>query len=99
MIERQRFDVERVEPRAGELAAAESRHQRGLIDNWAARGVDQERGRLHQREVLSADEAARALAELEMDREEIRLPEQILLRDERGAAGPRLFVGEVLAPG
>src|SRR3954468_14884850 len=34
-----------------------------------------------------------------MDRQEIRLPEQILLRHQRGAAGFRLFFGEILAPG
>src|SRR4051812_40072060 len=42
MIERQRLDVERIKPRAGELAAAERGKQRRLVDDRPARRVDQE---------------------------------------------------------
>src|SRR5689334_16080685 len=34
-----------------------------------------------------------------MDREKVRLPEQVLLRDQRCAAGARLLLGQILAPG
>src|SRR6476620_5921778 len=36
---------------------------------------------------------------LQMDAQEIRLTEQLFLRDVRGAAGLRLFVGQIFAPG
>src|SRR3954453_17710575 len=34
-----------------------------------------------------------------MDRQKVRLPEQVLLRNKRRTAGLGLFFGEVLAPG
>ena len=61
VVERQRFlgvDVERERRRAGRSRRA--RDQRGLVDQLAAGGVDEERGRFHQADLARADDAVRS---------------------------------------
>src|SRR6185369_12959462 len=71
MIERQRLLVVHVEPRAGELALAKRGDERGFVDDWAARRVDQIGRRLHQGELASADELARAVAEHQVNAHDV----------------------------
>ena len=60
-------------PAPGDSPLGEHREQGGLVDNRRARGIDEVGGRFHQREILRPDQAARAVAEHEMDRDEVRL--------------------------
>src|SRR5665213_3598355 len=80
MIERQRLDVKHVEAGAGDLLLVERVEQRLLVDDRAARGVDQIGGLLHQPEFFRGDEPARAVAELKMDRHDVGVAEQVVLR-------------------
>ena len=99
MVERQRLDVEHVEAGAGDLVVAQGRQQRRLIDDRPARGVDDIGGRLHQAELLGADQPARALREHDVDGDEVGLPEQVLLAHVVDADLLALLGREVLAPG
>src|SRR5262249_56470517 len=51
----------------------------GLVHDRPARGVDEVRRRLHQAELLGADQAARALRQHDVDADEVRLAEEVLL--------------------
>ena len=73
MVERQRLDVEHVEAGAGDLLSLQRGDQRRLVDDRAARGVDEIGRRLHQREFGGADQPARAVAEHDMDGDEVGL--------------------------
>ena len=79
MIERQRLDVEHVEAGAGDrlvLSAAIS----AFSSTIGPREVLIEVGRLlHQAEFLGADQAARAVAQHDMDGDEVGVAEQVLL--------------------
>ena len=68
---RQRLLGVDVERGAGDRALAQRRQQRVLVDDRPARGVDQQRRRLHQRELARADQPARAVAEPRVDREHV----------------------------
>ena len=73
--------------------------KRLLVDNRAARGVDEIGGRLHAGEIVAPDEAARALAQDHMDGDDIGARKQLLLG---GVADTRLlaaFRRKVRAPG
>src|SRR5439155_24459798 len=72
MVERQRLLVIDVQARAGDRALPDRGDQRGFVDDRAARGVDQVGGRLHQRELAGAEEPARAVAQHEMDADDVR---------------------------
>src|SRR5207245_118711 len=63
MVEGQRLLVVDVEAGAGDRSLADRGDQRGLVDDRAARGVDQVGGRLHPRELTGAEKLARAVAE------------------------------------
>ena len=52
--------------------------ERLAVDDRAARGVDQDRGRLHQREGLGADQVAGARGQRQVDRDEVRAAQQVL---------------------
>ena len=54
-----RLVLEDVEPRAGNAPLGERADQRRLVDDGAARGVDEKRRRLHQPELARADQMAR----------------------------------------
>jgi hypothetical protein len=45
--------------------------QRGFIDDRAARRIDQERGRLHERQFEPADEVARGVVQHRVDRNDV----------------------------
>ena len=99
MIERQRLDVEHVEPGAGDLLVAQGREHRRLVDDRTARRVDQVGGGLHQAEFLGPDDAARSLRQDNVDGDEVRLAEQIVLADIADAGCLAFLRRQVLAPG
>src|SRR5262245_14939868 len=99
MIGGQRLDVEHVEPGAGDLVLPQRRQQRRLLDDGTARGVDDVGRRLHQAELLCADEAARALRQDHVDGDEVRLAEQLLLAHVTDTGLLALLRRQVLAPG
>ena len=73
--------------------------ERRLLDDRTTRGVDQIGARLHQAEILRADQAAGALRQLQMDGEKIRAAEQIVAADILHADLLASLRREVLAPG
>ena len=84
-------------------------YERLLVVNEAARRGDEERVRLHQRELARADHAAIVLGQGTGDRDEIRTPHQLveldllaaprgdLLRRQIGVVGDHLHVQEAVA--
>src|SRR6185437_6426043 len=64
-----------------------------------ARGIDEDRRRLHARELGGADEATGPLAEDEMDRHDIRGGEKRLLGHQLHACLCGALGGEIWAPG
>ncbi len=98
MIPRQRLAVVDVERRR-DAAALERCDQRRLVDQRSARGVDQQRARLHAGELRRADDAARALRQHEMQADDVGLRQQLVLRDIGRAAGGGFLRRQVLAPG
>src|SRR6185369_12033742 len=88
-----------VDSRARDRALLERRSKRGLIDDRTARSIHEERSGLHPRELVSADQAARALAQHEMDGDHVGAREELVALD---ALSPRFACTlgvEVLAPG
>ena len=71
---------EDVERRAGELARADRLGQRVLVDERAARGVDEPRAVPHQRDRVAVDQAARLVGERRVQRHEVGRGEQLLER-------------------
>jgi hypothetical protein len=98
MAGRQRLgpvDVER-RPDAALLKRGE---QRRLVDQRPARGIDDDRARLHARELRRADDPRRALGEHHVQRDRIRRREELVLADKLGTRVARGRLGQVLAPG
>ena len=62
MIGRRRLFANDIEGRGGDPFLPQRFDQRRFIDQRAARGVDQERRRFHQREALLVDQVARFAA-------------------------------------
>src|SRR4051794_11489134 len=99
MIHRQRLDVEHVEAGARDLVLAQRGEHRGLVDDGAARGVDEVGRRLHQSELLRADEAACALGQDDVNGDEVGLPEQVVFAHIVDPDLLALLRRQVLAPG
>jgi hypothetical protein len=74
----QRLGVEHVERRAAELPARERRRDGRLVDDAAARGVDQDRAALHRREPSRVDEVPRRRDQRHVQRDDVGLREQRL---------------------
>src|SRR5215475_11754061 len=98
MVGREGLGLEHVEPGARDGAVAEGTHQRGLVHDGPPRGVHEIRRPLHEPELARAQEAARALAQDEMNRHDVGSPEQLVLGHERRPHLLRPGRGEVLAP-
>src|SRR5579863_9273301 len=99
VIWRQRLNVEYVDRRASEFLALQHADQSLLFDDWPARRIDQPGRRLHSRQLRGAYQAARSAAQHKMNRQDIRLLEQLILGYKDCA---RSFSGlgrHVLAPG
>ena len=99
MIGGQRFLVEDIEGRPGDAPVLQYVDQGGLVDDGAARGVDEVRRRLHQRELGRADDADRALPQRQVDGDDVGAAEEIMLSDPLDAELRRPFRRQVLAPG
>src|SRR5262245_27011973 len=78
IVGRQRLLGEYVERGPTDAARAQRLSQRGLIDQLAARRVDEQRGRLHQADLARADDALRLLVERQMDADDVRATEQLV---------------------
>ena len=85
-----RLRDEHVEAGAGDRARDERVVQRVLVDEAAARDVDDVRRRLHLRELLGADHAGGLGGLRHVDRDEVALLEQLVERHQlrRRAAAP-----------
>src|SRR5271165_6462288 len=72
---RKRFDVINIEGGAGDRAALQCVDQRGFIDQWSARGVDEISARSHQIKLGCADNAFCAAAQNQMNGDDVCVPE------------------------
>src|SRR6185503_19660067 len=64
----------------------------------AARGVDQSRSRSHQRKLRCSDKPSGAAAQDEMDRDDVGLTEELILRNECRARAFSFLRSQVLTP-
>ena len=85
MIGRQALGLEDVDPGARDPAGRERLDERGVVDDRSARGVQEVGGRLHRREEVPVDEAARVVAQREVQRDEVRAPRELEQGDGLGA--------------
>src|SRR4051794_20295545 len=67
MVRRRRLIIEHVEPSGGDAAPAQGSSERAFIDNAATRGVDEDRARLEEGELLSANQRLLGLRHVEGD--------------------------------
>src|SRR5437868_1326570 len=75
MLGRQWFLIEHIDRRSGNCMRAKGRDEGWLIDDRAARRIDQSCRRFHQRKLSRSDKAPGAGAQDEMDREDVRFTE------------------------
>ena len=73
-----------VEPGGADLAVLERRGERRGVDEGAARGVDQDRVRLHRLELGRADQVVRLGARRRVQADDVRALEQLLELDPLG---------------
>ncbi len=85
----QRFGVEYVEAGVADVTALERGDQRRLVDQRAAGGIDQDDAGLHLRDAFRRQEAARFVAERQMQRDDVGLLEQGIEIDQRHRASGR----------
>jgi hypothetical protein len=90
----QRLGDEGVEAGAGDAAVLERGSQGVLVDERAARGVDQERGRLHRGEEARPDEPAGLVGQWRVQRHDVRPLRQLLEAGRLGAGGADRLVGD-----
>src|SRR5262245_40592451 len=86
MFAGRRLLVPHVDAGAGDPFRAQRLGERAFVMDRAARGGDEIGVRLHQREFLLADHAARAVIERAVDRHEVGPSQQLLERDLGGTA-------------
>ena len=80
-------DVERGARRS--VPSLQRRGERALVDDRAARGVDEDRGRLHQPQRFGVDQVAGLLGQRAVDRDEVRALQQL---EDVGASVLRLLL-------
>src|SRR6202011_4639436 len=78
VIWRQRLNVEYVDRRASDLLVLQHADQSLFFDDWPARRIDQAGRRLHSSQLRGTYQAARSAAQHKMDRQDIRLLEQLI---------------------
>jgi hypothetical protein len=71
VVEGEWFVLVHVQARTGQAVFLQRSHQRLRLHDWAAGSVDQDGRGLHEREVIGADQAPTATAELVVDAEHI----------------------------
>ena len=89
------LDREDVDRRAGDVAALDAPAQRHVVDDHAARGVDEDRPRPHQRELLRAEQAGVARPPVHVQRHHVGLGQQRLERRHPAGVAVRQPVGGV----
>ena len=82
VIRRQRLGVEDIEAGVAELAGLQRVDHRFLVDNGAARGVDQDRAWLHRLEAGARHHSAGLVVEQQVDRDHVAFGQQFLVFDE-----------------
>src|SRR5580700_6727445 len=98
----QRLNVEYVDRRAGDLLVLQHADQSLLFDDRPARRIDQPGRWLHSRQLRGPHQAARTVAQHQMDRQDVGPLEQLVLGDQECASGFGGFGGlgpHVPAPG
>src|SRR5260370_32478424 len=98
MVDRQRLLVIDVEPGIGETPGLERLDDRVGIADRPARSVDEDRARLHPPDLAGADEAAAAVAQHEMHRENVGAAKQLVLFDPLDALRGGLLARPLLSP-
>src|SRR6266850_1652287 len=99
MRRRQRLNVEYVDRRAGDLLVLQHADQRLLFDDRPARRIDQQGRWLHSLHLPGPHQAARTVAQHQMDRQDVGLLEQLVLGHQDCAGGCGGLGRHVLAPG
>src|SRR6266446_3405289 len=98
MVRRQWFNVENIDGGAGNSAFTQSLDERRLLDDRSTRGVHEPGRRLHGGELGCSNQASRPTTEHEVDRYDVRQPEQLVLGSQPHTLRFCLFRREVLAP-
>src|SRR5216683_1039977 len=96
---RQRFNVEYVDRRAGDLLVLQRADQSLLFDDRPARRIDQPGRWPHFLQLPGAYQAARTAAQHQMDRQDVGPLEQLVLGNQDCARGFGGLGRHVLAPG
>src|SRR5690349_14529762 len=96
---RQRLNVEYVDRRAGDLLVLQLADQSLLFDDRPARRIDQPGRWLHSLQIRGSYQAARTVAQDQMDRQDIGPLEQLVLGNQDCARGFGGLGRHVLAPG
>src|SRR5580700_2564425 len=96
---RQRLKVEYVDRRAGDLLVLQRADESLLFDDRPARRIDQPGRWLHSLQLRGAYQAARTAAQHQMDRQDVRPLEQLVLGNQECARGFGGLGCQVLAPG
>src|SRR6266851_4442724 len=97
--QRQRLNVEYVDRRAGDSLVLQRADQSFLVDDWAARGIDQPGRWLHSLQLRGTYQAACTAAQHQMDRQDVGLLEQLVLGNQDCARRFGELGRHVLAPG
>ena len=79
--------------------AARASTRAASVDDRASRGVDQERGRLHQGDASRVEQAARGGRQGHVNRHDVRLAQQVVELAALGAGAGRRLVGQRTTPG
>src|SRR5260370_30024750 len=95
---RQRFNIEYVDRRTGDLLVLQRADQSLLFDDRPARRIDQPGRWLHSLQLPGAYQAARTAAQHQMDRQDVGPLEQLILGDQDFAPGFGSLRRPVLAP-
>src|SRR5882757_4488805 len=99
MVDRQRLFVVDIEPGIGEASLLQRRDNCPRVADRPARGVDEDRTRLHQPDLAGTDKAAAARAQHQVHRQNVGAAEQFVLLDPLDTLLCGLLRGQVLAPG
>src|SRR6266446_6538670 len=96
---RQRLNVEYVDRRASDSLVLQRADQSLLVDDWAARGIDQPGRWLHSLQLRGTYQAACTAAQHQMDRQDVGPLEQLVLGNQDCARSFGCLGRHVLAPG
>jgi hypothetical protein len=99
MTGRERLLVKDVNGRARDRAASQRLKEIRFDHDRPARCVHKPRRRLHEGELRSTNESARAAAKHKVNVDDISLPKELVLRSQLGSCRRGTIGGEVLAPG